>query len=88
MVEASSRELLATVDVTNLNSLRWGPLRQMFPGFVEEIELGRYLKQLLATSQCKTVEIQPHVGTNGRPSPRVFDVFLVGLPTLSGGGER
>jgi hypothetical protein len=85
MAETHTRELLATVDVRTLNSLRWGPLRQMFPGFVEQIELGRYLRHLLANSNCKTVEIQPHVEPNGAPSQRVFDVYLqeTGVPTSS-----
>ena len=71
------RELLATVDVTTLNSLRWGPIRQMFPTFVEEIEFGRYLKNLLRSAECRAVQIQPHVQTDGSPSPHVFDVLLV-----------
>ena len=65
--------LLATVDVRELNTLRWGPLRQLFPSFVEEIELGRYLKKLLASMECAAVEIVPH-----RDSSHVFDVFQVG----------
>jgi hypothetical protein len=68
---------VATVDVNTLNSLRWGPIRQMFPGFVEEVELGRYLKQLLASSQCKRFAIQTHVQTDGKPSRHVFDVFVL-----------
>ncbi|HEX8966712.1 MAG TPA: hypothetical protein VF937_02460 [Chloroflexota bacterium] len=70
------RKPLATVDVRELNSLRWGPLRQMFPVFVEEIELGRYLKQLLSRAECRAVEIQPHRDPNGRASDHVFDVFV------------
>ena len=67
-----SRRLLATVDTRDLNTLRWGPMRQLFPAFVEEIELGRFLKKLLATMQCCAVEIAPHRGSN-----HVFDVFEV-----------
>ena len=77
MPSTDARKQLATVDVTTLNSLRWGPIRQMFPAFVEEIELGRYLKKLLRTAACRAVQIQPHVQTDGTPSPHVFDVFLV-----------
>jgi hypothetical protein len=68
-----TRQLLTTVDVRELNTLRWGPLRQMFPAFVEEIELGRYLKSMLATAACRTVEIQPHCASN-----HVFDVYITG----------
>lgn len=70
-----ARKLLATVDVQSLNSLRWGPFRQMFPGFVEEIEMGRYLRRLLGTSQCKGVQIVAHCQPDGSPSSHVFDVY-------------
>jgi hypothetical protein len=66
------RELIATVDSRELNSLRRGPLLQMFPAFVEEIELGRYLKKLLASMRCCAVELAPHVG-----SSHIFDVFVI-----------
>jgi hypothetical protein len=65
-----SRRLIATVDTRQLNTVRWGPMRQMFPKFVEEVELGRYLKRLLATRQCRAFEIAPH-----GDSTHVFDVF-------------
>jgi hypothetical protein len=67
-----TRELIATVDSRELNRLRWGPLRQMFPAFVEEIELGRYLKKLLASMKCCAVEIAPHAGSSHN-----FDVFTI-----------
>jgi hypothetical protein len=66
----STRRLIATVDIRDLNTVRWGPMRQMFPRFVEELELGRYLKRLLASEQCRAVEIAPHAG-----STHIFDVF-------------
>jgi hypothetical protein len=66
-----TRELIATVDSRELNTLRWGPMRQMFPAFVEEVELGRYLKKLLASMTCCAVEIAPHAG-----SSHIFDVFI------------
>jgi hypothetical protein len=67
--------LLATVDVRELNTVKWGPVRAMFPNFVEEIELGRYLKTLLATDQCHAVRVQPHRDHEGRRSTHVFDVY-------------
>jgi hypothetical protein len=72
-----AHELLATVDVRDLNSLRWGPFRQMFPQFVEELELGRYLRTLLRTSRLKAVRIEPHRQPDGSPSSHVFDVYLL-----------
>lgn len=70
-------QLLATVDVRELHTLRWGPIRQLFPTFVEEIELARYLKRLLAGSENRAAAIEPHRGSNGRQSTHVFDVYHV-----------
>jgi hypothetical protein len=71
---------IATVDVRELDTLMWGPIRYMFPAFVEDIELGRYMRRLLAHSQCKVVTIEPHRDPSGAPSKHVFDVFLVSEP--------
>jgi hypothetical protein len=77
------RRLLATVDVRELNTLRWGPLRDVFPGFVEEIELGRCLKRLLSMCQGTAVQISPHRTGDGSKSTHVVDVFVIGeSPTL------
>jgi hypothetical protein len=73
-------ELLATVDVRELNTLWWGPMRVMFPRFVEEVELGRFLKTLLASGRCRAVHIELHRQPDGSPSPHVFDVYGVGEP--------
>jgi hypothetical protein len=75
--EIHERQLLATVDVRELNSLRWGPLRQMFPEFAEEIELGRYLKGILKQTACRRVQIERHCSATGGPSTHVFDVFIL-----------
>jgi hypothetical protein len=75
--QTHERQLLATVDVRELNSLRWGPLRQMFPEFAEEIELGRYLKGILRQAACRRVQIEPHRFVSGEPSTHVFDVFIL-----------
>ena len=78
MVAGTRNQLLvATVDVAQLNTLRWGPMRQLFPSFVEEIEIGRYLKRLLANVECHAVQLEPHRGADGTASPHVFDVYLV-----------
>jgi hypothetical protein len=71
------QQLLATVDARELNSLRWGPMRLMFPRFVEEIELARYIKRLLAEGEPKMVAIEPHRDAAGRVSSHVFDVYRV-----------
>lgn len=70
-----SQAPIATVDVRELRTLRWGPIRAMFPTFVEEIELARYLKQLLSHSAPRAIAIEPHRDANGRPSSHVFDLY-------------
>jgi hypothetical protein len=71
---------LTTVDVRELNTLMWGPLRAMFPSFAEEIELARYLKGVLAHAQCKAVQIERHPDASGQPSTHIFDVYFVSEP--------
>jgi hypothetical protein len=80
--------LLTTVDVRDLNTLRWGPMRAMFPHFAEEIELGRYLKKLLATDQCHAVRVQLHRDHDGRQSTHVYDIYpLDETDTRRGGAD-
>ncbi len=71
------RQPLATVDVRDLSTVRWGLLRQMFPAFVEELELGRYLRQLLSHGENQAVAIEPHREPSGRPSTHVFDIYAL-----------
>jgi hypothetical protein len=49
----------------------------MFPSFVEEIELQRCLKRVLADSHCRAVRIKPHQDASGAQSTHVYDVFYV-----------
>jgi hypothetical protein len=66
---ALERRLLATVDIRELNTLRWGPIRQLLPDFEEEIELGRYLKRLLSKQPCTAVQIEPAPHNRGQQLP-------------------
>ena len=68
---------VATVDVRQLNTLNWGPIRAMFPAFVDELELARYMKRVLRNSQCKGVRAEPHQDASGVKSTHVYDVFFV-----------
>jgi hypothetical protein len=70
-------QLLATVDVRELHTVRWGLMRWLAPKFVEEVELGRYLKTLLSGAENQAVAIEPHRDSSGRASTHVFDVFRV-----------
>jgi len=69
---------VATVDVGQLNTLNWGPVRAMFPSFVEEIELARYLKQVLANAQCRTVQLEHHRDASGVQSTHIYDIIYSG----------
>jgi hypothetical protein len=68
---------VATVDVTQLNTLWWGPMRQLCPSFVEQMELGRYLKRLLASAGCQAVQLEQHRDATGAVQPHVLDVYFV-----------
>jgi hypothetical protein len=74
-------ELIGTVDVSRLRSgIRWMIMRPFAPHFVEEVELGRYLRGLLATRRWSIVRVVPHLDDLGAPSSHVFDVFGVPAP--------
>jgi len=68
---------VATVDVRQLNTLNWGPIRAMFPSFVEQIELTRYLKGFLTDAQCRAVQLELHQEASGVRSTHIYDVFYV-----------
>jgi hypothetical protein len=70
-----SAELVTTVDVRELHGNRWGIMRQIIPRFVEEVELGRYLRTLLTSSQYGAVRVERHRDPDGRPSTHIFDVY-------------
>ena len=74
---AHNEELIETVDIHDLRQLRWPIMRIFFPHFVEEIELGRYMKGLLKSGRWKAVRVVPHSDAD-RLSHHVLDVY--GLP--------
>jgi hypothetical protein len=47
----------------------------MFPRFVEEMELGRYVRSLLSSGRAATVRIEPHRQANGLISEHEFDIY-------------
>jgi hypothetical protein len=71
---------VATVDVRQLNTLNWGPIRAMFPSFVEEIELARFLKDVLSNAQCRAVQIEPHRDPSGIQSTHIYDIVYITQP--------
>ena len=73
----ASGALVTTVDAADLHSIRWGLMRQLFPRFVEEIELGRYVRGLLTAGGVAAVRIEPHRLPDGRTSEHEFDIFEI-----------
>jgi hypothetical protein len=67
-------DVLATIDVRELNTLRWGILRAMFPSFADEVELGRFVRTLLGTHPTQAVRIERHRLPDGQCSTHVFDI--------------
>jgi hypothetical protein len=71
-------QLIGTVDVWELRSgIRWMIMRAIARHFVEEMELGRYMRGLLATRRWSMVRVVPHKSEQGVPSTHVFDVYGV-----------
>jgi hypothetical protein len=75
-------EFIETVDVWALRSLRWPVMRVLSRHFVEELELRRYERGLLATGRWTLVRVSPHRGDAGVASTHVFDVYGTALSQL------
>jgi hypothetical protein len=71
-------ELIATVDVWQLDDLKWPIMRVLTPGYVDHVELDHYLNHLLASGRWREVYAEPHAEPRAG-SPRrlqhVFDVY-------------
>jgi hypothetical protein len=67
-------QLITTIDIRELRQLRWPIMRLLTPHFVWEMELGRYLKGLMATHRWRSIRAVPHHEAYG-PSHHVFDVY-------------
>jgi hypothetical protein len=70
-----SETLIETVDSRELRRRRLTLLELIFPSFAEEIELGRYLKKLLADDQWSNIRFGPHRVGAGERLSHVFDVW-------------
>ena len=75
MTGQNVEELVATVDVNTLQTGRWGLIRVFFPRFVDDIELGRFVRTLLAEHHYGPVHIERHRDADGSLSTHIFDVF-------------
>jgi hypothetical protein len=75
--DTAGEEFIGTVDVAELHAIRWWFLQFLARRYVEEMELGRPLRGLLATRNWSVVRVVPHVDERGAPSAHVFDVYGV-----------
>ncbi len=71
----AEQQFIATIDIQELRQLHWPIMRLLAPHFVEELELGRYMKGLLATRRWRDVRVVPHRMETGELSKHVFDVY-------------
>ena len=77
-----SEDFIDTVDLHQLRTEPLWPIMRVFaPRFVEEIQLNRYLRRLLATHRWSMVRVVPHADERGTPSKHVFDVYGRRSPT-------
>jgi hypothetical protein len=70
----SQEEFIETVDIWQLRQFRMPIMRFFAPDFVGHLELGRYLKQILATGRWRAVRVVPHLGGQGEHLHR-FDIY-------------
>ena len=70
-------QFIETVDVCQLNRLRWPFMRLLTHAFVEEQELRRYEGELLASGRWALVRTVPHIDDGAAPHPQahMFDVY-------------
>ena len=85
MMMHNSADLIATIDVRQLDTVRLGVVRLMFPAFAAEMELGRYMRGVLSSGRYATVYFEPHRDVDGRLSQHVFDVYGSAASTASSG---
>lgn len=77
MSSQATEQFIGTVDVAELRSIRGAIVRLLARHYAEEMELGRYLRELLATRRWSVVRVVPHSTEQGVPSTHVFDIYGV-----------
>ncbi len=71
----SDAQFIETVNTRELRDLGWPIFRALAPHFVEEIQLGRYVKRLLREGKWSAIHVVPHARPGGGPSDHVFDIY-------------
>lgn len=69
-----AEEFIGTVDVWQLNQARQPIMRALTPAYVDQLELRRYLKDLLRTGAWRSVRAVPHSDPL-HPYGHLFDVY-------------
>jgi hypothetical protein len=85
-VSAGPGELIGTIDIGQLHEFRWPFMRILARRYVEEMEMGRYMRTLLATRRWAVVRMVPHSTREGALSTRKFDVYGVSAESSRGQG--
>ncbi len=70
----NQEQFIETVNLWQLHEVRWPIMRLLSPHFVAEVELGRYMKRLLATGRWRVIRVVPHEDA-GHPSDHQFDLY-------------
>ena len=72
MIREAREEFIGVIDVWELRQLRWPFTRLLAPHFVEERELGRYVRELLASGAWSTLRVVPRPDAK---HPHVFAIY-------------
>jgi hypothetical protein len=67
-------EFIATVDLWQLELVKWPIMRVLTPGYVDHVALNHYLKQLLESGSWREVHAVPHADPTVRYE-HVYDVY-------------
>lgn len=75
-----TEQFLETIDVRELNELRWPIVRLLAPSFVDRMELRRHNRRLLETGLWDRIRAVPYRHPDGKVSSQVFELY--GTPAV------
>jgi hypothetical protein len=73
-ISPADEEFIATISAWELRGNRWPILGLFASHFVDEIELGRYVKRLLRSGEWEVIRLVPHRQDEDL-SDHIFDVY-------------
>jgi hypothetical protein len=82
----NEEQFVETVDVRDLNQVRWPVIRFFASRYVDRLELQRRKRQLLATGRWEVIRAVPQREASGEASTQVFDLY--GTPASSPDGSK